>query len=98
MRRAIGRTIPHTLLIHYNLLNALFLSDVLRALAARGWSFISAEEAYADPVFASEPQIAPAGESLVWALARETGLFEGELRYPGEGDVYEALKLTKLNL
>ena len=98
VRRAIGRTIPHTLLIHYNLLNALFLGDVLSALAARGWTFISAEAAYADPVFASEPQIAPAGESLVWALAKETGRFESELRYPGEDDVYEAPKLTKLGL
>jgi len=98
VRRAIGRTIPHTLLIHYNLLNALFLSDALDGLASRGWTFISAEEAYADPVFASEPQIAPAGESLVWALAKETGRFERELRYPGEDDVYEAPKLTKLDL
>jgi peptidoglycan/xylan/chitin deacetylase (PgdA/CDA1 family) len=98
VRRAIGRTIPHTLLIHYNLLNALFLSDVLDALAARGWSFVSAEEAYADPVFASEPQIAPAGESLVWALAKESGRFEGELRYPGEDDAYESPKLEKLGL
>lgn len=98
VRRAIGRAIAHTLLIHYNLLNALFLSDALDALAARGWTFISAEEAYADPVFASEPQIAPAGESLVWALAKETGRFEGELRYPGEDDVYEAPKLTELSL
>ncbi len=98
VRRAIGRTIPHTLLIHYNLLNALFLSDVLDALAARGWTFISAEEAYTDAVFASEPQIIPAGESLAWALAKETGRFERELRYPGEDDVYEAPKLAKLGL
>jgi hypothetical protein len=98
VRRAIGRTISHTLLIHYNLLNALFLSDVLDALMVRGWSFVSAEEAYADPVFASEPQTAPAGESLAWALAKETGRFDGELRYPGEDDVYEAPKLEKLGL
>ena len=96
--RAIGRSIPHTLLIHYNLLNALFLGDVLDALAARGWSFVSAEDAYEDPVFSSEPQIAPAGESLVWALAKESGRFEGELRYPGEDDVYEAPKLDLLGL
>ena len=98
VRRAIGRTIPHTLLIHYNLLNALFLGDILSALAERGWSFISAEDAYGDPVFSSEPQIAPAGESLVWALAKESGRFESELRYPGEDDVYEAPRLVKLGL
>jgi peptidoglycan/xylan/chitin deacetylase (PgdA/CDA1 family) len=97
-RRAIGRTIPHTILIHYNLLNALFLGDVLDALAARGWRFVDAEDAYRDAVFASEPQIAPAGESLVWALAKETGRYDRELRDPGEDDVYEKPKLDALRL
>jgi hypothetical protein len=98
VRRAIGRTIPHTILIHYNLLNSLFLGDVMDALAARGWRLVDAEDAYRDPVFASEPQIAPAGESLVWALAKETSRYGAELRYPGEDDVYEKPKLDALNL
>ncbi len=97
-RRVLGRSVPHTLLVHYNLLNALFLGDVLDALRERGWEFVAAEEAYRDPVFASEPQIAPAGESLIWALAKESGRFEGELRYPGEDDVYEKPKLDSLGL
>ena len=43
-------------------------------------------------------QTAPAGESLVWALAKETGKFESILRYPGEDDVYEKAALDKLGL
>jgi len=41
----------------------------------------------------SRPDILPAGESLIWALAKETGKFEKELRYPGEDDVYESPKM-----
>ncbi len=40
----------------------------------------------------------PAGESLLWALAKETGKFENELRYPGEDDVYENPKMDELKL
>jgi hypothetical protein len=40
----------------------------------------------------------PAGESLLWALAKETGKFDSLLRYPGEDDVYEKPKLDRLGL
>jgi hypothetical protein len=61
--RLVRRAIPHTILIHYNLLNSLFLGELLDALAVRGWRFVDAEYAYRDAVFASEPQIAPAEKS-----------------------------------
>ena len=32
------------------------------------------------------------------ALAKESGRFEGELRYPGEDDVYERPRLDRLGL
>jgi len=94
----LGRSIPHTLLIHYNLLNALFLRDVLAMFRERGWKWIDASEAFRHPVFLSAPKTVPAGESLVWALAKETGRFDGELRYPGEDDTYEKPKLDGLGL
>src|ERR1039457_2123757 len=97
-RRALGHTVPHTLLIHYNLLNSLFLADLLEMFRSKGWKLIDAEEAYADAVFTLAPRIVPAGESLIWALAKETGRFEGELRYPGEDDVYERPRLDRLGL
>lgn len=40
----------------------------------------------------------PAGESLMWALAKESGRFEDRLRYPGEDDVYEKPLLDRLRL
>jgi len=96
--KVLGRNIPHTILLHYNLINTLFLADAVALFKKRGWDIISAEEAFQDPVFTRQPQTAPAGESLVWALAKETGNFESILRYPGEDDTYEKAALDKLGL
>jgi peptidoglycan-N-acetylglucosamine deacetylase len=94
----LGRSVSHTLLIHYNLLNSLFLGELLAMFRSQGWDVIDAEEAFSDPVFTRQPDTAPAGESLIWALAKETGKFENRLRYPGEDDVYEKPKLDRLGL
>jgi peptidoglycan/xylan/chitin deacetylase (PgdA/CDA1 family) len=96
--KALGRRPAHTLLVHHRLLNALFLGDVLDMFKKRGWEPISAEKAYEDPVYQKQPNILPAGESLVWALAKETGKFESMLRYPGEDDTYENPKMDALGL
>lgn len=97
-QKVLGASPKHTLLIHHNLLNALFLGDVLKMLKQKGWKLIDAEDAYKDPVYKREPQILPAGESLIWALAKETGQYEKLLRYPGEDSVYEDPKMDKLKL
>lgn len=97
-RKVLGGPVRHTLLLHFNLLNALFLADLLEMFRRKGWSTINAEQAYRDPVFGREADTVPAGESLLWALAKETGRFERELRYPGEDDVYEKPILDRLGL
>lgn len=97
-KKALGRSVKHTLLVHFNLLNALFLGDLLDMFKSKGWKLIDAVEAFKDPVFSSEPKIVPAGESIVWALAKESGRFESLLRYPGEDSQYEDAKMDKLNL
>lgn len=68
-----GHDIPHVLLTHFNLLSALYLGDALEALKADGWSTIAATDAYRDAVFERSPNVLPAGDSLVWACAREAG-------------------------
>jgi peptidoglycan/xylan/chitin deacetylase (PgdA/CDA1 family) len=98
VRKVLGRTIRHTLLVHHNVLNGMFLDDVLQMFKRKGWRLISAEKAYTDPVFSSVPSIVPAGESLVWALAKETGKFDKILRYPGEDGDYEKPKMDALGL
>lgn len=97
-RRALGRTVKHALLIHHNVLNGLFLGDLLAMYEREGWRLVDAEEAFRDPVYKSEPDIAPAGESLVWALAKQSGKFESLLRYPAEDGEYEKARMDALGL
>lgn len=94
----VGREIRHTLLVHYNTLNALALPEVMSAFEAAGWQWIDASTAYQDEIFTRQPKTLPAGESLVWALAKESGKFESRLRYPGEDDTYERPKLDAQGL
>lgn len=96
--KVLGRQPRHTLLVHHRLLNALFLGDALDMFRQRGWEPISSDEAYEDAVYQRQPDILPAGESLIWALAKESGKFDSILRYPGEDDVYENPKMDKLEL
>ncbi len=96
--QVLGRSVPHTILIHWNVLNSLFLGDVLNMFHRHGWRIVNAEHAFRDPIFQRAPKTMPAGESLLWALAKETGKFEDLLRYPGEDDVYEKPKLDRLGL
>jgi peptidoglycan-N-acetylglucosamine deacetylase len=97
-RRALGRPVRHTVLLHHNALNALYLDDLLSALLRKGWTLVDAEHAYQDPLYDRQPDILPAGESLIWALAKESGKFEKELRYPGEDDGYENPRMNALGL
>lgn len=93
-----GRHIKHTLLLHHNLASALFLGDLIKMFKAKGWKVIDAELAYTDEIFNSSPSNIPAGESLIWALAKESGRFESTLRYPAEDSAYEKDKMDKLGL
>jgi peptidoglycan/xylan/chitin deacetylase (PgdA/CDA1 family) len=94
----LGHEIPHTLLLHHRMINALYLEDAIRSFSDNGWQWIDAHRAFDDPLFKRQPQTVPAGESLVWALAKETGRFDDRLRYPGESDTYEKPKMDSLGL
>jgi hypothetical protein len=85
-------------LLHHGALNALFLDDLIGIFVAKGWKPVDADRAYADAAYDLQPKILPAGESLIWALAKESGKFERELRYPGEDDVYENPTMDALRL
>ncbi len=91
-----GRHIKHTLLLHHNLTSALFLDDLIRYFKTNGWAVTSANEAYEDPVFQEVPD--HAGESIIWALAKDSGKFEDRLRYPAEDSRYEKERMDELGL
>jgi peptidoglycan-N-acetylglucosamine deacetylase len=97
-KRVAGRPVKHTILVHFNLLNGLFLNDVIEMLKRRGWQPIDAEEAYTDSVFLAQPKVVPAGESIIWSIAKEKGTIAKSLRYPAEDAMYENKRMNQLGL
>lgn len=96
--KVLGRSVKHTILTHFTLLNGLFLDDLITMLKSKGWELIDAEEAFKDPVFDAKPKVLPAGESIVWALAKANGTIAKSLRYPAEDGNSELERMKKLGL
>lgn len=90
--------VTHTLLLHHNLAAGLFLRDALAMFREKGWRLANAAEALDQPLFAASPEVAPAGQSLIWALAKADRRFDDRLRFPGESDVYEKSTMDRLGL
>ena len=91
-----GRHIKHNLLLHHNLCSALFIDDLIQMFKNKGWQIVSPMEAYQDPIYSQIPKYA--GESLIYALAKDSGKYKGKLRYPAEDSRYEKEKMDKLGL
>jgi hypothetical protein len=62
----------------------------------KGWTLIDSEVAFKDPVYSMRPNTLPAGESVLWALAKARGV--PGLRSPGEDGIYEKPILDRLHL
>ena len=77
-----GREIPQTLLIHANDLNADCLDEMLRRLAARGYRFVSLDEAMADAAYQTkDTYVTKAGPSWLWRWMKSKGMnisFKGD--------------------
>jgi peptidoglycan/xylan/chitin deacetylase (PgdA/CDA1 family) len=90
-RKYVGRSPKHVLLLHVNAINAAWLPDVIKGLKARGWSIIDSSDAFADPMYRAATPALPAGESIVWSIAKVAGATG--LRYPAEDSQYEEATL-----
>jgi hypothetical protein len=73
-RALYGRTIPHVLLLHHNLLNALFLGDVIDAFRTDGWTLTSSDMAFADPAYAVAPKLERLDGSVLETAAQALGV------------------------
>ena len=93
-----NRRINHVILLHHNLSAALFLDDLIKYFQDNGWEVIDADKEYEDKIYDEVPNNIPAGESLIWALAKQSGKFEKILRYPAEDGDYEKPLMDKLGL
>ncbi|RYD59278.1 MAG: polysaccharide deacetylase [Sphingomonadales bacterium] len=74
MVRTLGRSPPHMLLLHETDMAALFLGDLIDALRKQGWEIISADGAFADPIYRETPETPYAAGTLAEALAWEKGI------------------------
>jgi len=90
------RQIKHTVLLHFNLTSALFLSDLIERFKKEGWVIDNYYDAIKDPIYSELPTAMPSEQSLIWLLAKQKGHYE--LRYPGEDGDYEKDKMDKLGL
>lgn len=91
-----GRDIAQVMLLHHNLINALWLDDVIAQFKAMGWTIVAPAQAYADPVYKLAPDRPAAGQSLLLSMARSLGLgkFDGWDRLVDDAD-YEMGQLDR---
>ncbi|MRW94448.1 polysaccharide deacetylase family protein [Duganella sp. FT80W] len=98
-RQLEGRDIPQIMLLHHNLINALWLKDAIQQFKDMGWTIVTPEQAFADAVYQQSPEKLVAGQSLLLSIARSRGLgkFPGWERLVDDGDFeIEALKARGL--
>jgi peptidoglycan-N-acetylglucosamine deacetylase len=73
-RKTLGRSPAHVLLLHETDLAALYLEDLASALRADGWTIISADEAYRDPMGSEKPVIADANGTIIQMISWDKGV------------------------
>jgi peptidoglycan/xylan/chitin deacetylase (PgdA/CDA1 family) len=83
-----GRDIAQVLLLHHNLVNALWLDDIIAQFNDMGWTITTPAAAFADPVYQLAPERAAPGQSLLLSMGRTMGLgkFPGGERLVDDGD------------
>lgn len=77
----LDRSPAHILLLHETDLAAMFVDDLAAALGARGWQIIPVDEAYRDPIAATEPDTWFLHTGRVAALAHLAGRQPRELMH-----------------
>lgn len=80
----LGRSPKHVLLLHENDAAALFLPDLIAKFRDAGWAFVSALDAYSDPIAERVPDTLFLGQGQVAALAAIAGAEPTQLRHEGE--------------
>lgn len=74
--QSIGRSPAHVMLLHETDIAALYITDLVTGLRKAGWTIVTADEAYADPIakLAETVDVPSAQGTLTEALAWEKGL------------------------
>lgn len=73
-RRTLGRSPAHVMLLHETDLAALFLVDLVRELRREGWTIITVDEAFDDPIREAMPDVPYSSGTLIGSMAWEKGI------------------------
>jgi peptidoglycan/xylan/chitin deacetylase (PgdA/CDA1 family) len=68
-----GRAPVHVLLLHETDIAALFMVDLIEGFRANGWTIVTMDEAYGDPIATIEPDTLYLGGGRVAAMAAASG-------------------------
>ncbi|HEX8547991.1 MAG TPA: polysaccharide deacetylase family protein [Cytophagaceae bacterium] len=95
-----GRQVNHLILLHHNLLSALFLGDLIDQFKAMGWEITTPEVAFKDPIYNQYPHIFPSTGSLFLTLAKQEKKTESISKRPvlPENQVFDKDYLSKFGL
>jgi len=74
--KTFGRQPGQVIVLHETDIAALFIVDLVRALRKDGWTIITADEAYSDPISKLEPDVPSANGTLLELAAWEKGVPE----------------------
>ena len=86
-REIFGRHIPQTLLAHANDLNADCLDELLRRLAARGYRFVTLDEAMSDPAYQTKDKyVGKYGPTWLWRWMESKGMSTKGMKVSGKDD------------
>ncbi len=73
-RLTLGRSPAHIMLLHETDLAAMFIGDFVAELRRNGWTIISADEAFADPISRAMPDVPHTGGTLTGSMAWEKNI------------------------
>jgi hypothetical protein len=73
-QKLFGREVPQVILLHHNLIEALFLDDGLTALESDCWRAADPRKVYEDALYQMQPDRLEPGQSLLLSVARSRGI------------------------
>ena len=87
-KKVLNRSPKHILLLHENDTSALFLPALAKHIRDKGWSIISPQEAYTEPIANRLPNTLFHKQGRIAALAHEAGIKAENLRHPSENEKF----------
>ena len=87
-KKTLGRSPRHVMLLHENDAAALFVGDLIAHLRTKGWTIITPQKAYEDPISRNFPNTVFHKQGRIAAIANSKGVPESELRHPSENVQY----------